>query len=85
MSDKYKTYTTQQKKEAVHRVVEMGHRQTDVAREMGIHHNTLSSWVVKYRDQHDEEEEIPEFTSEDLREMRRMRRQALRAQFSADF
>jgi transposase len=56
MSDKRRSFSPEYKDEAVKLVLDRSQPVADVAREIGIHEQTLRNWVASYRKSHAGEE-----------------------------
>jgi len=56
MSEKRRSFSPEYKEEAVKLVIDRSQPVADVAREIGIHEQTLRNWVASYRKSHAGEE-----------------------------
>ena len=79
-----RTYTLEQKQEAVRLVQVSGQSINDVARDLGIPGNTLWNWVRKQQIDAGEIE-TDEPTTDDREELQRLRRENRRLRMERDF
>lgn len=83
MASRRVKYSAEFKEEAVKLVIEASRPVAQVARELGVHVNTINNWVNTYRDAHSDQE--PALTTAERAQLRELKKENAELRMKNEF